>query len=67
MLRDALAGIAMPVFGVLRQDAALKLPERHLGLVQAGEHGSLEAFIDHAAMRVASGCDLERCLLRPRR
>ncbi len=62
MLRDALAGIAMPVFGVLRQDAALKLPERHLGLVQAGEHGSLEAFIDHAAMRVASGCDLEAVL-----
>ncbi|PST21925.1 cobyrinate a,c-diamide synthase [Mesorhizobium plurifarium] len=62
MLRDALAGIAMPVLGVLRQDAALKLPERHLGLVQAGEHGSLEAFIDHAAKCVASACDLDAML-----
>ncbi|WP_322884789.1 cobyrinate a,c-diamide synthase [Sinorhizobium medicae] len=62
MLRDALAAIAMPVFGVLRQDAALKLPERHLGLVQAGEHGSLEAFIDNAATSVASACDIDAML-----
>jgi cobyrinic acid a,c-diamide synthase len=62
MLCDALRRVEIRILGVLRQDSALKLPERHLGLVQAGEHGTLEAFIDHAAMRVASGCDLDAIL-----
>lgn len=62
MLRDALDRIAMPIFGVLRQDSALKLPERHLGLVQAGEHGALEAFIDHAAATIEADCDLDAIL-----
>ncbi|WOS61272.1 cobyrinate a,c-diamide synthase [Sinorhizobium fredii] len=62
MLRDALDRASVPIFGVLRQDGALTLPERHLGLVQAGEHGTLEAFIDHAATRVASGCDVDAIL-----
>lgn len=59
MLRDALERVRMPVFGVLRQDSALKLPERHLGLVQAGEHGALEGFIENAAERVEAACDLD--------
>lgn len=59
MLRDAMAGIRMPVFAVIRSDKALTLPERHLGLVQAGEHGELEAFIEHAAARVAGEFDLD--------
>ncbi|HXV31754.1 MAG TPA: cobyrinate a,c-diamide synthase, partial [Sinorhizobium sp.] len=62
MLRDALGQLATPIFGVLRQDGALKLPERHLGLVQAGEHGALEAFIDHAAATVEANCDLDAIL-----
>lgn len=62
MLREALAGIAMPVFGVVRSDSSLHLPERHLGLVQAGEHGQLEAFIDRAAAVVQQGCDLDALL-----
>lgn len=59
MLRSALASIAMPVFGVMHADSALKLPERHLGLVQAGEHAALETFIRHAAEKVSLGCDLD--------
>lgn len=59
MLRDALTRVGMPVFGVLRQDGALRLPERHLGLVQAGEHGALETFIDYAADRIEATCDLD--------
>lgn len=59
MLRDALTRVGMPVFGVLRQDPGLKLPERHLGLVQAGEHGALDTFIDYAADRVEATCDLD--------
>jgi len=62
MLRDALGRISMPIFGVIRQDPALKLPERHLGLVQAGEHGALEAFIDHAAATIEADCDLDAIL-----
>jgi cobyrinic acid a,c-diamide synthase len=62
MLRDALETTDMPVFGVLRQNASLQLPERHLGLVQAGEHGELNAFIERAAMHVEQGCDLDAIL-----
>ncbi len=62
MLRDALDAIAMPVLGVLRQSDTLQLPERHLGLVQAGEHGELEAFIEHAATHVEQGCDVDAIL-----
>jgi cobyrinic acid a,c-diamide synthase len=62
MLRTALDAIGMPVLGVLRHSDALKLPERHLGLVQAGEHGELDAFIAHAAGQVERGCDLDAIL-----
>lgn len=59
MLRAALDAIGMPVLGVVARDAGLERPERHLGLVQAGEHGDLDAFLDHAATRVAATCDLD--------
>jgi cobyrinic acid a,c-diamide synthase len=62
MLRDALGRVSTPIFGVLRHDPALKLPERHLGLVQAGEHGALESFIDHAAATIEADCDLDAIL-----
>ncbi|MBA3041827.1 MAG: cobyrinate a,c-diamide synthase [Alphaproteobacteria bacterium] len=62
MLRQALAGIAMPILGVVRTDPSLHLPERHLGLVQAGEHGQLEAFIERATAVIQHGCDLDALL-----
>ncbi|WP_428429085.1 cobyrinate a,c-diamide synthase [Pararhizobium sp.] len=62
MLRSSLDAIGVPVLGALRQNHALKLPERHLGLVQAGEHGALDAFIEHAAMQVERGCNLDAIL-----
>ncbi|MCA1440681.1 cobyrinate a,c-diamide synthase [Ensifer sp. IC4062] len=62
MLRDALDRAGVPIFGVLRHESTLKLPERHLGLVQAGEHGSLEPFIEHAADLVEANCDLDAIL-----
>ncbi|KQT46220.1 cobyrinic acid a,c-diamide synthase [Aureimonas sp. Leaf454] len=59
MLRTALAPLAVPVLGAIPRAAALVLPERHLGLVQAGEHGALESFIEGAARLVADHCDME--------
>ena len=60
MLRGALKAAGITIFGVLRSDPALALPERHLGLVQAGEHAALETFIAHAADVVTRCCDLAR-------
>ncbi|HBF28774.1 cobyrinate a,c-diamide synthase [Rhizobium sp.] len=59
MLREALDAIRIPVLGVIRSDAVLALPERHLGLVQAAENANLEEFIEHAANAVTKGCDLD--------
>ncbi len=58
MLRDALAAIDMPVLGAVPRDAALELPSRHLGLVQAREHSELDTFIDHAGDVMAAHIDL---------
>ncbi|MDQ0455950.1 cobyrinate a,c-diamide synthase [Rhizobium paknamense] len=58
MLRQALEAIRMPVLGVIGTEAGLALPRRHLGLVQAAEHGDLDGFIDQAASLVERGCDL---------
>ena len=59
MLEAALLPLGLPVLGVLRADAGLALPERHLGLVQAMEHGGLEGFLDRAADWVLAGVDLQ--------
>lgn len=62
MLRDALHGIGITVFGVIFRDASLSLPSRHLGLVQAGEHPELERFIETAAEQVERGCDIPQMI-----
>lgn len=59
MLRSVLAPLGLPILGSLPRDEMLSLPERHLGLVQAGEHGDLERFIAHAAYRVSQHIDLD--------
>ena len=58
MLRGAL-GDAVPVLGAVRRDPALTLPDRHLGLVQAGEHPDLAGFLDSAADAIAGSVDLD--------
>jgi cobyrinic acid a,c-diamide synthase len=65
--RAALPELA--ILGQVPRDPALALPERHLGLVQAGEHGDLEGFLERAARAVAETCDLEAlvALARPAR
>lgn len=62
MLRQALNAVRMPLVAVIRSDAGLALPERHLGLVQAGEHAALEQFIEAAAEVVSKACDFDLLL-----
>ena len=49
----------LPVLGAVRRSEDLILPERHLGLVQAGEHSELDAFLDRAADIIADDVDLD--------
>ncbi|PRY26190.1 cobyrinic acid a,c-diamide synthase [Aliiruegeria haliotis] len=55
MASRPLLAAGIPVLGVLSRSAALALPERHLGLVQASETEGLEQFLDAAAAQVAAG------------
>ena len=43
ILREAMAGIGLPVYGVLHRDAQLQLPERHLGLTPVAENSERDA------------------------
>ena len=54
-LRRAVAPLGLPVLGCLPRAESLKLPERHLGLAQAGERADLPAFLE-AAADVAEQC-----------
>ncbi|UUX48341.1 cobyrinate a,c-diamide synthase [Nisaea acidiphila] len=59
MLRRALLDSHHPVLGAVARDGAIERPSRHLGLVQAGEHPDLEAFLEQAADRMEADLDLE--------
>lgn len=59
MLVDALRPLEIPVLAALPRHADLVLPERHLGLVQAGEHGDIAAFLARAGEWMSSHADLE--------
>jgi cobyrinic acid a,c-diamide synthase len=62
MLLRALAPSGIPVFGALPRSAALTHPDRHLGLVQAGERPDLEAFLNAAADAVEAALDVDAIL-----
>ncbi len=61
ILEEAFAASSYPpkFLGFLPCDPKLKLPERHLGLVQASEHATLEAFLENAATLVGDHLNLE--------
>lgn len=56
----AIEAIGLPVLGSIRRNPAMGLPERHLGLVQAGEHAALESFVDGLADIMEASLDLDR-------
>ncbi|HVI92127.1 MAG TPA: cobyrinate a,c-diamide synthase [Dongiaceae bacterium] len=58
ILRHAFRQIGMPLLGLVLRDPRLHLPERHLGLVQAGEHGNLAHFLDDAADHLERHVDI---------
>jgi cobyrinic acid a,c-diamide synthase len=49
VVADAIAALNIAVLGAVPRDATMALPERHLGLVQAGEHPDLTALIGRLA------------------
>jgi len=62
MLRDALSGI-VPVVGVLRRDAEVETPSRHLGLVPVAErHPDAVATVERLGRLVTQSVDLDRVL-----
>lgn len=59
LMRLAFDALAIPVLGVLPREAGIELPERHLGLVQAREHATLQALLDRAGAAALRHLDLE--------
>ena len=63
LLRDALAGTGLPVFGVIRRTEGIVTPSRHLGLIPAAERAALAGqAIDRMGALIAASCDLDALL-----
>ena len=60
--RAVTAAMRVPVLGAIPRDGTLALPERHLGLVQAGEHPALAAQLDRLADMAERYLDLDAIL-----
>ena len=59
LVADAIAARGVPVLGAIPRDEALVLPERHLGLVQAREHGDLAMRLARLADAIDKHCDVD--------
>lgn len=62
MLRQALEPLGVSIIGVVYRNAALTLPSRHLGLVQASERADLGSFIGKAATIIKESVDIPKIL-----
>jgi cobyrinic acid a,c-diamide synthase len=63
LVADAIETLGVPVLGAVPREAALAMPERHLGLVQAGEHADLAALMARLAAMAAQHIDLNAILV----
>ncbi|MBV9568118.1 MAG: cobyrinate a,c-diamide synthase [Hyphomicrobiales bacterium] len=59
LVRDAIEGLGVPVLGGLPRSEKVTLPERHLGLVQAGETAALDRLLDAMADFIEAHVDVE--------
>jgi cobyrinic acid a,c-diamide synthase len=59
LVADAIAGLDVPILGSMPRDETLSLPDRHLGLVQAGEHEDLFARLERLAALAERQLDLD--------
>ncbi len=59
LIAPAFDRIAIRIFGAVGRDARLSLPERHLGLVQAGETADIESHLNALANAVEINVNLE--------
>ena len=62
MISRAITTLDIPVLGIIPRTEVMKMPSRHLGLVQAEEHADLEAFIHKVTDLMSTNVDLERLL-----
>ena len=62
LVEAGLARVGLPVLGAFPREANLVLPERHLGLVQAGETADLHARLDRLADLAETSLDLDAIL-----
>jgi cobyrinic acid a,c-diamide synthase len=63
LLRDALAGTGLPVYGVIRRTEGIVTPSRHLGLIPAAERAAMAGqAVDRMGALVGASCDLEALL-----
>jgi cobyrinic acid a,c-diamide synthase len=68
LVSDAIAALNPPIaiLGAVARDEALTLPERHLGLVQAGEHHDLALWLDRLAALAERHLDLDALIASAR-
>jgi cobyrinic acid a,c-diamide synthase len=68
LLREAVAPLGVPVLGALRRDPRVVAPERHLGLVPAGEReAAARTALDALADAAAAYADLDGLIALARR
>jgi cobyrinic acid a,c-diamide synthase len=62
LIEDGMRRVGVPVLGAIARDPTITLPERHLGLVQAGETAGLELRLERLADIAEASLDLDAIL-----
>jgi cobyrinic acid a,c-diamide synthase len=63
LVADAVESLGIPVLGAVPRETELALPERHLGLVQAGEHADLGKLMNRLVAIAQNHIDLNAILI----